>query len=260
MNLFKRVVFSTILSVSLLTTWNISLAEDQSAAEPDAIATIKNVVKKELKLEVTSVKPTPLQGVYEVIVPPRVFYMSADGQYVMAGDMIDLKNGINLSEVVRETARIASIENVGEENMVVFAPSKVKHTITVFTDIDCGYCRKLHSEMASYNKLGIKVRYLAYPRAGIGSASYNKAVTVWCSKDKKKAMTEAKSGKELPPKNCQNPVAAQMALGRGLGVSGTPAIVLANGQLYPGYAPADKLVKVLEQVQAQANASVSDKK
>jgi thiol:disulfide interchange protein DsbC len=254
MNQIKTVVFSAILSVSLLTTSNISLAEQEPASEQDAIATIKKVVKKQLNLDVTSVKPTPLQDIYEVTVPPRVFYVSANGQYVLAGDLIDMKNGMNLSEVVREKARIASVENVGEENMVVFAPKKVKHTITVFTDIDCGYCRKLHNEMASYNKLGIKVRYLAYPRAGIGSPSYNKAVTVWCSNDKEKAMTEAKSGKELPPKNCKNPVASQMALGRALGVNGTPAIVLANGQIYPGYAPADKLVKVLEQVQAQASA------
>jgi thiol:disulfide interchange protein DsbC len=178
--------------------------------------------------------------------------MSTNGQYVITGDMIDLKNSVNLSQAVRDEARMASIENLGEKNMIVFAPEKVKHTVTVFTDIDCGYCRKLHSEISKYNALGIKVRYLAYPRAGIGSPSYKKAVAVWCSADKKKALTEAKQGKDIKSKDCDNPVAREYQLGQALGVNGTPAIVLENGQIYPGYAPADRLIKVLDQVQQQA--------
>ena len=223
-------------------------AVSDSGLDPTVVKIIKGRVKKELNTEAVSIKKTPIRGLYEVTVPPRVFYISADGRYVLAGDLIDLQKGVNLTEQQRDKARVASIENVGEVNMVVFAPEKVKHTITVFTDIDCGYCRKLHNEMASYNKLGIKVRYLAYPRAGVGSESYKKAVSVWCADDKRQAMTDAKNGKDVPEKNCENPVASQMALGRNLGVNGTPAIVLANGQLYPGYAPADRLIKVLEQV------------
>ncbi len=225
-------------------------SESATVSQADALANIKKRIQNELQAEATSIKQTPIAGLYEVTVPPRVFYISENGQYVLTGDMIDLKNSINLSQGVRDNARVASIENIGEENMIVFSPAKVKHTVTIFTDIDCGYCRKLHNEMASYNKLGIKVRYLAYPRAGIGSPSYNKAVTVWCSDDKKQAMTDSKNGKALSPKNCDNPVAKQMALGKGLGVNGTPAIVLANGQIYPGYAPADKLLQVIEQVNA----------
>lgn len=247
MKLTKTIVAAFILGVISLVSAQNAIADDQTA-----LSTIKDRVAKELKAEPSSIKETPIKGLYEVTVPPRVFYISANGQYVLAGDLIDLKNGINLTESVRDKARVASIENIGEVNMVVFAPEKVKHTITVFTDIDCGYCRKLHSEIASYNKLGIKVRYLAYPRAGIGSPSYKKAVSVWCADDRKKAMTDAKNGKTLPEKNCENPVATQMALGRNLGVNGTPAIILANGQLYPGYAPADRLIKVLEEISQPA--------
>lgn len=253
MKLTKNIIASLLVGVMSLIFVQGTIADEKSAVVDKAVVSkIKDRVIKELKLEPSSIKETPIKGLYEVTVPPRVFYISADGQYVLAGDLIDLKNGINLSEGVRDKARVASIEGIGEVNMVVFSPKKVKHTITVFTDIDCGYCRKLHNEMASYNKLGIKVRYLAYPRAGVGSPSYKKAVSVWCANDKKKAMTEAKNGKNLPEKNCENPVASQMSLGKNLGVNGTPAIVLANGQIYPGYAPADRLIKVLEQVNKPA--------
>ncbi|MGD8926822.1 MAG: DsbC family protein [Thioalkalispiraceae bacterium] len=242
-----------LISAALVTAESSDTnAASQNVLDKGSVELIKKRVKDELQAEATSIKQTPVKGLYEVTVPPRVFYISANGQYVLTGDMIDLKNSANLSQDVRDEARIASIENLGEKNMIVFAPKKVKHTVTVFTDIDCGYCRKLHSEIGKYNALGIEVRYLAYPRAGIGSPSYQKAVNVWCSADKKKALTDAKQGKNLPVKNCENPVAKEYELGQALGVNGTPAIVLENGQIYPGYAPADRLFKVLEHVQNQA--------
>jgi len=253
MKLTNSLIASLVVGAMSLFSVHNATAEDKSAVDDNAaMSKIKSTVQKELNAAPATIKETPIKGLYEVTVPPRVFYISADGQYVLAGDLIDLKNGINLTEGVRDKARVSSIENIGEVNMVVFSPKQVKHTITVFTDIDCGYCRKLHNEMASYNKLGIKVRYLAYPRAGVGSPSFKKAVSVWCAADKEKAMTEAKNGKDLPEKNCENPVASQFALGKNLGVNGTPAIVLANGQIYPGYAPADRLIKVLEQVEQAA--------
>ncbi len=257
MKSLNTILFSLVFtSVSLLSASYVAAEDkpDGSASAPDqaVLANIKQRIVHELEMEPSSIKETPIKGLYEVTVPPRVFYVSANGQYVLTGDLIDLKNGTNLSAGIRDKARIASIENVGEENMIIFSPKLVKHTVTVFTDIDCGFCRKLHSEMASYNKLGIKIRYMAFPRAGIGSSSYNKAVTVWCSDDRKKAITEAKKGVNLPPKTCDNPVAAQYTLGRDLGVNGTPAIVLSNGKIYPGYAPADKLLQVIEQAHQQA--------
>ena len=139
---------------------------------------------------------------------------------------------------------------------MVFAPEKeVKHTISVFTDIDCGYCRKLHQEMAEYNKHGIKVRYLAYPRAGVGSEAYEKAVSVWCADDRQKAMTAAKTGGELKQKTCDNPVEAQFMLGQQLGISGTPALMLEDGQIFPGYVPADRLITMLDKAKQQAAAA-----
>jgi thiol:disulfide interchange protein DsbC len=132
--------------------------------------------------------------------------------------------------------------------MVVFPPAgPTKHTVTVFTDIDCGYCRKLHQEIADYNQQGIKVRYLMYPRAGVGSESYNKAVWVWCADDRQDAITRAKRGEEIPHKTCANPVKEQFELGQTLGVRGTPSIILENGQMVPGYVPAAQLAQMLDE-------------
>lgn len=196
--------------------------------------------------EPTSIKPSPVKDLNEVVVGPQIFYMTTDGKYVFSGDIIDLDSKQNVTEEKRDSVRIAALDALGEKNMIVFGPKVPKHTITVFTDIDCGYCRKLHNEIAEYNKLGIKVRYLAYPRAGIGSESYTKLVSVWCADDRQKAMTMAKQGGNLPAKTCENPVAAEYALGQEFGVNGTPALVLENGKIYPGYAPAKQLFDILE--------------
>jgi thiol:disulfide interchange protein DsbC len=231
-------------------------AVQKPAARLDA-QKIHERIEKELGQKVTSVTESVIPGLYEVVVPPKVFYLTADGRYLVAGDIVDLEQRVNLSDNTRTNARLDVIKSLDESSMIVFAPKEVKHTITVFTDIDCGYCRKLHSEIDSYNKLGIKVRYMAYPRAGIGSPSYDKAVSVWCAEDKAKALTTAKSGGNVPQKTCDNPVEKQFELGQELGVNGTPALMLENGQIYPGYAPADKLITVLEQVKTQAAVSNS---
>lgn len=183
-------------------------------------------------------------------------YVSADAKYLFSGDIIEVEGGRNLTEEVKNKARIAAIDAVGEDQMIIFSPPKdqIKHTINVFTDIDCGFCRRLHSEMDQYNARGIKVRYLFFPRAGVKSHSYEKAVSVWCADDRKAAMTLAKNGAEPEAKTCENPVKAQFELGSRLGVTGTPAMVLENGQLLPGYVPADRMSAYLDQLQAQQQA------
>jgi thiol:disulfide interchange protein DsbC len=140
---------------------------------------------------------------------------------------------------------------VPESEMVIFGADDAKHTITVFTDIDCGYCRKLHREIDDYNKENIRVRYLFYPRAGVGSPSYDKAVSVWCADDRKQAMTDAKSGKTLESKSCDNPVKGHLVLGELMGVNGTPAIVLESGELLPGYVPAKRMAQMLNSQAAE---------
>lgn len=209
---------------------------------------IKAMLSKQMPdLKVTEVNKTPLKGIYEVVMPPQIFYVSADAKYVVSGNLINATTGENLTLPQRDKVRAQAVDMLGEKSMIVFAPKKVKHTVTVFTDIDCTYCRKLHSEIAEYNKLGIKVRYAAYPRAGIGSASFKKAVSVWCADDRKKAMTKAKAGQSVPSKDCKSPVISHYKMGEQLGISGTPALVLESGQIVPGYVPAQRLFDGLEQ-------------
>lgn len=212
-----------------------------------ADAKIREQIEKLLpEYKIDSISKTPISGLYEVVMGPQVLYVSGDGRYMIQGRMIDLANREDLTEPRKAAARKQAVNKVGEANMVIFAPAKYDHTVTVFTDIDCGYCRKLHREIADYGTEGIRVRYVFFPRAGINSASYKEAVSVWCSDDRKKAMTDAKAGKKVEAKSCENPVEEHMALGELLGVSGTPAIVLENGDMVPGYVPAKRLASILK--------------
>ncbi len=195
-----------------------------------------------------SVAETPIADIYEVSLDGQVFYLSKDGRYVIQGEMIDLTTRANLTEQRRDIARKATIDNLNESEMIVFAPAKtpVNHTITIFTDIDCGYCRKMHQEIESYLDLGIKVRYMAFPRSGPNTDSFNKAVSVWCADDQQTAMTRAKSGQSVEAKTCPNPVNNQYELGQQLGIRGTPSILLESGEMIPGYMPAPQLAAALQ--------------
>jgi thiol:disulfide interchange protein DsbC len=165
-----------------------------------------------------SINSTAISGLYEVIVGGQVLYLSEDGRFAVQGDILDLSSRANLTENRRGELRGKAIEAIGENNMVVFAPEgAVRHTVTVFTDIDCGYCRKMHSQMTDYYKEGIKIRYLLFPREGIGSESYNKAVAVWCADNRPEAMTKAKRGENVERKTCDNPVKAHYELGQKAG-------------------------------------------
>ncbi len=195
-----------------------------------------------------SVTKSQIEGFYEVVYGPRLVYMSKDGRYLMSANVIDLETDENITQPRKSVAIKNAVDKVGEGNMVVFGDKKkAGHDITVFTDIDCGYCRKLHSEMAGYNKEGIRIRYLFYPRAGVGSTSYEKAVSVWCAGDKNKAMTVAKTTGEIENKSCDNPVNDHMRLGEMMGINGTPAMVLPDGELLPGYVPPKKLALYLKE-------------
>jgi thiol:disulfide interchange protein DsbC len=193
-----------------------------------------------------SITPTPVSGIYEVTYGAQVLYLSKDGRYFFRGDLIDLQERKDLTEATRTKVRLNILSKLDERQMIIFSPEEPKHTITVFTDIDCAYCRKLHAEIDEYLREGIEVRYLAFPRAGVDSPSYEKAVDVWCATDRNAAITRAKSDQPVADASCDNPVKEQMELGQMIGVSGTPAIVLENGELIPGYQPAKALGEVLE--------------
>ncbi|MCB1776724.1 MAG: DsbC family protein [Candidatus Competibacteraceae bacterium] len=193
-----------------------------------------------------SVTPTAISGLFEVVLGGQVFYLSEDGRFVLQGDLLDLNSRANLTDLRRSELRGKALEAIDEKDMVVFAPkTATRHTVTVFTDVDCGYCRKMHSQMAAYLKEGIKIRYLMFPREGINSDSFNKAVSVWCADDRQDAMTKAKRGEQLERKTCDNPVQAQFELGQKLGVRGTPSMILEDGEMIPGYVPPGQLAQLL---------------
>ncbi|TFG87117.1 MAG: DsbC family protein [Chromatiales bacterium] len=190
--------------------------------------------------------PSPVPGLFEVRVGSKIAYVSADGRYLLQGEIVDLTTDENLTESRRESLRRDVLTEVGEAGMIVFSPPKPTTTITVFTDIDCGYCRKLHKQIADYNALGIKVRYMYFPRMGPGTESWTKAEQVACAKDRQTALTRSKLGVVLTDKPCQpNPVARHYEIGRDFGLQGTPAIVLESGELIGGYLDPAELSKYI---------------
>jgi thiol:disulfide interchange protein DsbC len=199
-------------------------------------------------------RSTPVAGIYEISHGAEISYVTADAKYVFSGDLYQVTTGgdfPNLSSQRRNELRQRMMADIPETEMIVFGPTDAKHTITVFTDIDCPWCQRLHSEMDEYNKLGIRVRYLFYPRSGPDTESWAKANAVWCAADRKAALTRAKQGGELDLKDCaDSPVARDFALGREVGVTGTPGLVLESGELVPGYLSPPQLIMHLRAAEA----------
>lgn len=220
----------------------------QDTATEDRIQ--KALVDYVPELKDANISRTKAPGLYEVQLGQYFFHVTSDGKYLLQGDLIDLDTGEELTENNRRAQRLSLLSKLGPDDTIEFAPEKgTKHVVTVFTDIDCGYCRKLHSEMEEYNKEGIAIRYVFYPRAGLDSDSYRKAAAVWCSDDRKKALTDAKSGASLSNVrlDCKNPVARDWQMGQELGLRGTPMMILPDGEVVNGYVPAQQLAMRLDQ-------------
>ena len=199
-----------------------------------------------------AVSAAPVKGFYQAIYGPKVVYISADGKYLLYGDLIDLDKNVNLTEDARKTGRVEILGKLDEAGMVVFEPARVTSTITVFTDTSCGYCVKLHREMPAINAGGVKVRYLGYPRAGTQSPTFETMVSVWCADDPQQAMTDAKAGLSIEKKSCQTAIGRHIEAAQLVGVRGTPTIVLQDGQVIPGYVPAGELVEIANAAAEQA--------
>ena len=201
------------------------------------------------EIDLISVEKTDMKGFFEVnfdgIEP---LYVSADGNYLVSGDiyLITTEGLVNKSEARRDYQRKTLINNLSEQEFITFEPKKMEHNIFVFTDVDCGYCRQFHNQIDDYLNLGIKVNYLAYPRAGINSESYNKISYAWCSEDPGYSLTLLKQGKDIDSKLCENnPVEKHFNLGNAIGVQGTPSIVTDEGKMIPGYLPPQELLNIL---------------
>jgi len=219
-----------------------------SAANADKAALKKILAETMPTISVDDIHDSEIKGLYEVIVGADILYVSEDGKYLIQGRMFDLEAKKDLTEEKLSVARAKLINAVTDKEMIVFKAPIPKYEINIFTDIDCGYCRKLHSEMDQYLAEGITIKYLFFPRAGVDSDAYKKAVSVWCANDRNAALTASKSGKNAPEeKTCENPVDEHMALGEALGVRGTPMMITATGKVFPGYMPAKQLAAALRQ-------------
>src|SRR6202161_4713355 len=221
----------------------------QAAQSADPRVALLKLLPAGSKLE--DLRPSPVPGIYECAQGAEVSYLTADGKYFLDGNLYDMATRENLSEALRTRARLAMISAVPEAQMLIFSPKNPQYTITVFTDVDCAYCRKLHSEMAELNRLRVRVRKMFSPRSGPNTDSWKKSEVVWCSANRNEALTQAKLGAKLDmSKTCDaDPVAREYALGQSIGVRGTPAILTDSGDYISGYMPPRELVQEIKDLQ-----------
>lgn len=221
-----------------------TLAWAGSAPQPDVDPRVE--IARKLGAKPEDIRPSQIEGIYEYSQGTDIGYVTADGRYFFGGDLFEIDTRRNLTDARRSAARQRLLEAVPESEMIVFSPATPKYTITVFTDIDCGYCRKLHSQIGELNNMGVRVRYMFYPRNGPGTAGWKAAESVWCSKNRNDALTRAKKGELIQSEKCgATPVARQYKLGEELGMHGTPGIFTAKGTYITGYLPPAKLLQEL---------------
>lgn len=243
------------LRLSILITALVSFQFANAANDDDETTKIRGALKKQFAdITIDDVKASPVKGIYQVNAGSTILYVTHDAHYAFSGDLVDLQNGqTNVTEEIRKQARLKGLKELGQENMIIFSPKNPKYTVTVFTDVDCGYCRKMQSEMSKINDLGIAVRYLAFPRTGPSTPTFEKMVSVWCAKNKNEALNAAKSDKPVASNTCpNNSVMKDFQLGMQMGVSGTPTLIFEDGTMIPGYLPPDKLLEVIKHL-AEAN-------
>jgi thiol:disulfide interchange protein DsbC len=221
----------------------VSVASAATAGEIEAHAAVQKLLPQ---ATIDRIAPAAAPGWYEVQAQGQIVYVSADGAHLMAGDLWRVDDRVNLTVRRKDAVRSAVLAEVGAERRVVFAADKPRHRVTVFTDFDCGYCRRLHHDIAQYNAQGISVEYLLLPRGGLGSASFDQAVAVWCAVDRKQAFDLAKAGTAPAPATCPNPIADNYALVQRMGgIIGTPAVIDEHG-LMTGYQTPEQMVARLD--------------
>ena len=203
-------------------------------------------------LQIERIGPAPLPGFRQAIVGGQVVYVSDDGKYLLQGVLFDLATRRNVADAAMAGFRAEQVATVPEADRIVFPAAQPQHTVVVLTDSECGYCRRFHQDIAEYNRLGITVEYIAFPRMGPGSKDFTDMISVWCSPDRRKALTDAKAGKPVPARSCTSPVAAQYAMGQRIGLTGTPMILTEDGTQVGGYLPPEQLKTALDQLKAGA--------
>ncbi|MEI2454000.1 MULTISPECIES: DsbC family protein [Lysobacter] len=281
----KRIIFAVLGAISLSACAQApqgAAAKAEPAAKADAVAAAPTGKAPEVKagsaearaveairqlnpnITIDKVGAAPMPGFREALAQGQVVYISDDGRYLFlpgsGGALFDTQAKKNLSEDSLAAMRKDLLKTIPASERIVFAPANPKHTVTIFTDVECGYCRKLHSEIAEYNRQGIAVEYLAFPRMGIGSEDYKKMVSVWCAADRRKALTDAKAEHSVPSKDCKNTVTQQYNVGQRAGLTGTPMILTAEGVQVGGYVPPAQLRQTLDKIAADSKPAAAGAK
>ncbi len=194
-------------------------------------------------MRIGEILETSMPGVYEVMVEGQIYHVSRSGSFLMIGEVYDLDRQVSLKEEKTNQMISSVVDLVPVESMLAYVPDSPKRHVTVFTDVDCGFCRRFHLQVPELLEAGLEVRYLAFPRAGIGSHSYDTIVSVWCADDPNQAMTMAKAGEDIDPRSCENPVESHYEIGRSAGIQGTPTMILDNGMVIPGYVETGELLQ-----------------
>jgi len=242
-----------ILHRLLLAAAMLALTGATAAAPPAAKPDVRAEIARRLEIKLEDVRPSPVDGLYEVQSGADVGYVSEDGRFYVDGDVFEMTSKHNLTEDRRKVGRLALLAGVKDADAIVFSPAgPVRHTLTVFTDVDCTYCRRMHQEIAEFNRLGFRVRYLMFPRNGPDTDAWRKAEAVWCSPDRQEALTRAKRGETVKAARCETPVAAHYELGRKLGIHGTPGIFTDRGEYLAGYMPPASMAEYLAEPAAAA--------
>jgi thiol:disulfide interchange protein DsbC len=235
-----------LLMLTLTAALSMSAFSAQAASEAKKIELVRAEIVKMIPPAIDAeIVTTPAKNVYRMEFQGSYAYVYVAGEHVLIGELLNTKDQVNLGDEAKAERVATVIKDVPTSKMIVFGPKDAKRHITVFTDIDCGYCRKLHNEVTELTDAGIQVRYLAFPRAGVGSDSYKKYVSVWCNGDQQSALTTAKNGGSVPAATCENPITETYNLGQQVGVRGTPTIIFDDGTLTPGYLPSAELIRRL---------------
>jgi len=250
--LMSRITTNFIRSVALLAGFAV-FASAQAADDDAKLEQVRQKISGMFEsIEPQNISASQVDGWYTIHQGSIIAYVSGDGRYLLQGDLIDLDNSVNLSEQSRTEARRELMSTVSDNDVITFSPAEVKYTVSVFTDVECTYCRRLHSQIDEYMAHGIEVRYLLYPRNGPASRAWNTMENVWCAADRQNALTMAKMDQQFDTATCDSSmVQDHYVIGRDVGLSGTPAIVLDDGTLISGYLPPDQLAAQLEQSAAQ---------
>ena len=230
----------------------IAIAATGLVKAADSNQDVREVLEKVFPSEsVESVKAVPMADFFEVKLSGEFVYVSKDGRYLFQGELLDLVKKTNLTQTARAQTRKEEFQKLDENLLISFGRKNNRGNIYVYTDIDCGYCRKFHLEVPALNDAGITVHYLAYPRAGLKSDSYDKIVDVWCAANKKKALTKAKAGGKIVTRKCVNPVADHFTLGQSMKLAGTPAVYSSDGIYLGAYAPAEQLIATISSLEKE---------